>query len=131
VNNPKVQEFVKNIERSIVHYSATTTIFKENVRKGGIDYISAVALEEVTLLDLNKNGGMPISLVAIYPKEGTFWHDNPYIILKAPWVTDDQRKAAAQFRDYLLQPENQQKAIKLGFRPANTNVSWRNTDPFT
>ena len=25
---------------------------------------------------------MPTPLVAIYPKEGTFWHDNPYIILK-------------------------------------------------
>ncbi len=129
VQDPKVQEFVKGIERSIVHYSATTTVFKENVRKGGINYISAVALEEVTLLELNK-AGMPDSLVAIYPKEGTFWHDNPYIILKASWVTDDQRKAAGLFRDYLLQPANQQQAIQLGFRPANTNVSWR-TEPFT
>ena len=130
VNDPKVRDFVKAIERSIVHYSATTTIFKENIRKGGIDYISAVALEEVTLIDLNKNGGMSIPLVAIYPKEGTFWHDNPYIILKGSWVTDEQRQAAAQFKDYLLQIDNQQKALALGFRPANTQVSWR-TDPFT
>src|SRR5436190_3711267 len=130
VNDPKVREFVKAIEQSIVHYSATTTIFKENVRKGGINYISGVALEEVTLIDLNKNGGMPIPLVAIYPKEGTFWHDNPYIILNAPWVTDEQRQAAKQFKDYLLQTDNQQKALALGFRPANTQVSWH-TDPFT
>ncbi|HEY0071977.1 MAG TPA: VWA domain-containing protein, partial [Chloroflexia bacterium] len=31
---------------------------------------------------------------------------------------------------FLLQPENQRKALELGFRPANTQVSWR-TDPFT
>ncbi|MEO8286355.1 MAG: substrate-binding and VWA domain-containing protein [Chloroflexota bacterium] len=129
VNDPKVRDFVKAIEQSIVHYSATTTIFKENVRKGGMTYISAVALEEVTVIELNKTG-MPTPLVSIYPKEGTFWHDNPYIILKGSWVTDDQRKAAAIFRDFLLQPDNQQQALTLGFRPANPTVSYR-TEPFT
>lgn len=129
VNDPKVREFVKAIEQSIVHYSATTTIFKDNVRKGGMDYISAVALEEVTLLELNRTGGMPVPLVAIYPKEGTFWHDNPYIILKAPWVSDEQRQAATAFKDYLMLPDSQKQALQLGFRPANTQVSWR-TEPF-
>ena len=47
INQAAVKDYVKNIENSIVHYSATTTIFKDNVRKGGMDYISAVALEEV------------------------------------------------------------------------------------
>jgi Ca-activated chloride channel homolog len=129
VNNPEVRAFVQSIESSIVHYSSTTTIFKDNIRQGGMSYISAIALEEQTVIDLNKTG-MPTSLVAIYPKEGTFWHDNPYIILKAPWVTADQSKAAAVFRDYLLQSDNQQLALALGFRPANSSVSYR-TDPFT
>src|SRR5215210_1808559 len=129
VDDPKVKEFVKAIEQSIVHYSATTTIFKENVRKGGMDYISAVALEEVTVIELNK-AGMNVPLVSIYPKEGTFWHDNPYIILKGSWVTEEQRSAAAQFKDYLLQPESQKSALTLGFRPANTSVSFR-VEPFT
>jgi Ca-activated chloride channel family protein len=129
VSNPDVQKFVKDIEQSIVHYSATTTIFKENVRKGGMSYISAVAFEEVTVLELNQSD-METPLVAIYPKEGTFLHDNPYIILKGAWVTEDQRKAAGVFKDYLLLAENQQKALSLGFRPANTEVSYR-TEPFT
>jgi Ca-activated chloride channel family protein len=76
VNNPDVRAFVQSIESSIVHYSSTTTIFKDNIRQGGISYISAIALEEQTVIELNKTG-MPNSLVAIYPKEGTFWHDNP------------------------------------------------------
>lgn len=130
VNNEAVRKFVQDIESSIVHYSATTTIFKENVRAGGMSYISAVALEEQTVIDLNKSGTMPTPLAAIYPKEGTFWHDNPYIILKGPWVTDELRQAAGVFRDYLLQPENQQAALVLGFRPANPAVSYR-TEPFT
>ena len=129
IDDPKVREFVKAIEQSIVHYSATTTIFKENVRKGGMSYISAVALEEVTVLELNQTG-MPTPLVAIYPKEGTFWHDNPYIILKGQWVTDEQRRSAAVFRDFLLEADNQKTALTLGFRTANTAVSYR-TEPFT
>ena len=130
VQNPQVREFVKAIENSIVHYSATTTIFKENVRKGGLNYISAVALEEVTVIELNKAGGMEAPLVSIYPKEGTFWHDNPYIVLKGDWVSDEQRRAAAVFKDYLLVPDNQRQALQLGFRPANPQVSYRQ-EPFT
>ena len=34
------------------------------------------------------------------------------------------------FKDLLLRPETQRQALTLGFRPANTTVSWR-TDPFT
>lgn len=128
INQPTVKDYVKNIENSIVHYSSTTTIFKDNVRKGGMDYISAVALEEVTLIELNKTN-MPVPLVGIYPKEGTFFHDNPFIILKGDWVTDEQRQAATMFKDFLLLPENQKNALSLGFRPANPNVQMG--DPFT
>ena len=128
LNQQAVKDYVKNIEQSIVHYSATTTIFKENVRKGGMDYVSAVALEEVTLIELNK-GNMPVPLVAIYPKEGTFYHDNPYIILKGDWVTEELRQAATMFKDFLLQPDNQKNALTLGFRPANPAVQMG--DPFT
>ena len=63
VNQEAVKAYVQNIENSIVHYSSTTTIFKENVRKGGMDYISAVALEEVTVIELNKTN-MPVPLVS-------------------------------------------------------------------
>ena len=122
LNNEAVKAYVQNIENSIVHYSATTTIFRENVRKGGMDYISAVALEEVTVIDLNKSGTMPVPLVSIYPKEGTFYHDNPFIIMKGDWVTEEQRQAATQFKDFLLLPENQKNALTLGFRPANPAV---------
>jgi Ca-activated chloride channel homolog len=129
IENEQVREFVRQIEESIVHYSATTTIFKDNVRKGGMDYISAVALEEVTVIELNKTN-MDVPLVSIYPKEGTFWHDNPYMVLKGEWVSEEQRAAATVFKDFLLEPDNQRQALQLGFRPANPNVSYR-TEPFT
>jgi Ca-activated chloride channel family protein len=124
-----VRDFVKSVEQTNTYYSATMAVLEDNMRKGGMGYASAVALEEQTVLELNKSG-ISTPLVAIYPREGTFVHDNPYIVLRAPWVTDDQRRAAALFKDFLLQPANQEKAVTLGFRPATTQVSWR-ADLFT
>ena len=53
-------------------------------------------MEEATLLDFNKTRpqGQP-KLVAIYPKEGTFFSDDPFMVLNAPWVTPAQKQARA------------------------------------
>jgi len=62
------------------------------------------------------------SLVAIYPETGTLLSDHPFVILNAPWVSEYQKFAASQYLLYLLQENNQDKAQKYGFRPANPNV---------
>jgi len=63
-------------------------------------------------------------LVAIYPREGTFWTDNPLVVLNAPWVTDEHRRAAAIFRDYLLSKPVQTRAMtEYGFRPAEPSIA--------
>jgi Ca-activated chloride channel family protein len=64
-----------------------------------------------------------LPVVAIYPKEGTFWSNHPYIILNAPWVTEEQREAAELFEDYLLAEERQRLAIEYGFRPADPAIA--------
>jgi Ca-activated chloride channel family protein len=69
------------------------------------------------------NGESPqLPVVAIYPKEGTFWSNHPYVIVNAPWVTDEQRAAAETFEDFLLDRPQQLKAIELGFRPADVSI---------
>ena len=40
-----------------------------------------------TLLDFNQHRGSQPRLVALYPPEGTFYSDNPFIVLDAPWVS--------------------------------------------
>src|SRR5215203_4927320 len=49
----KARETVRAIERSIVHYGDTTLFISDQLRKGGLGYASAVAMEEATLLDFN------------------------------------------------------------------------------
>jgi Ca-activated chloride channel family protein len=115
----KARATVKDIERSIVHYGDTTLFIADQLRSSGPGYASAVAMEEATLVDFNLHRGSQPKLVAVYPKEGTFFSDNPYIVLDAPWVTAPQKAGAELFGTYLDKNIDATKAAKYGFRPAD------------
>ncbi|RME79025.1 MAG: VWA domain-containing protein [Chloroflexi bacterium] len=124
VNDPQVQEGVRRIEELIRHYSARTTEFKEYIAQGP-DYLDFVALEENDLIYINQGKTAyqpPEKLVALYPKEGTFWHEHPFAIPNADWVTPEQREAAKIFTDYIRSVPVQQKVLESGFRPAIPDV---------
>lgn len=124
VNDPQVQQGVRDIEKLIRHYSSRTTEFKEYIAQGP-DYLDFVALEENDLIYINQGKTQyqpPEKLVALYPKEGTFWHEHPFAIPQADWVTPEQREAAKLFTDYVRSQEVQQKVLESGFRPANPAV---------
>ena len=124
VENEAVQQGVRNIEKLIKHYSSRTTEFKEYIAQGP-SYLDFVALEENDLIYINQGKTEfkpPEKLVALYPKEGTFWHEHPFAIPNADWVTDEQRAAAKIFTDYVRGEEVQRKILESGFRPANPAV---------
>jgi Ca-activated chloride channel family protein len=60
--------------------------------------------------------------VAIYPKEGTFWSNHPFVVLDASWVTEEQKEAARIFEDFLLDNPQQLQAVEYGFRPADPSI---------
>jgi Ca-activated chloride channel family protein len=125
VNDPAVQQGVRDIEELIRHYSSRTTEFKEYIAQGP-DYLDFVALEENDLIFINQGKTAykpPEKLVALYPKEGTFWHEHPFAIPDAEWVTDEQREAAKVFTDFIRSEPIQQKVMENGFRPVNPNVT--------
>jgi Ca-activated chloride channel family protein len=123
---PKTRAFVQQIESSMVHYGKSTGFFASKMLERGPAYLSAAVLYENLVIDSYKpaHADRPFDLVAIYPKEGTFWIDNPLVILKAPWVTDEHRQAAVVFRDYLLSKPVQTRAMtEYGFRPADPSIA--------
>ena len=125
VNDPEVQQGVRDIEELIRHYSARTTEFKEYIAQGP-DYLDFVALEENDLIFINQGKTQyqpPEKLVALYPKEGTFWHEHPFAIPNTDWVSDEQRAAARIFTDFIRSEAIQQKVLENGFRPVNPNVA--------
>jgi len=124
VNDEAVQQGVRDIEQLIRHYSQRTTEFREYIAQGP-DYLDFVALEENDLIYINQGKTdiqPPERLVALYPKEGTFWHEHPFGIVNADWVTQEQKDAARVFTQYVLTPEVQRVVMEQGFRPANPDI---------
>lgn len=124
VQNPAVQEGVRRIEALIKHYSARTTEFKEYIAQGP-DYLDFVALEENDLIYINQGKTQyqpPERLVALYPKEGTFWHEHPFGVPNADWVSAEQREAARIFTEYVRGEAVQRRVLESGFRPVNPDV---------
>jgi Ca-activated chloride channel family protein len=122
VTRPEVRRRVRAIERSIVHYGDTTLFFAEQLERYGPAYASAVAMEEATLVDFNlrrERRGGGTRLVALYPVEGTFVSDNPFIVLRAPWVTPEQRAAAEALERWLAERLTPERAAAGGFRPGD------------
>lgn len=62
------------------------------------------------------DGSPRVPLVPIYPKEGTAYADYPFAVLRAPWVDDLRRKAAADLLAHLQKPESRQAYEAAGFR---------------
>jgi Ca-activated chloride channel family protein len=119
VTQPRARAIVRDLERSIVHYGENTLLIEQQMRAYGPGYASAVAMEETTLLNFNEaRDGQP-RLVAIYPREGTFSSDNPFIVLDADWVSAEQRRAAEALQRFLVAAITPEIAAKSGFRPSD------------
>lgn len=137
---PEVVATAEGVESAVVHYGDTTLTFLNNLyradqRGAALTYASAVAVEEKSVLDYN--AGNPdgvldpgeearpprVPLVAVYPEEGTIFSDNPFFVLDAEWVDDDERAGAEAFTEYVQRPENQERVLEYGFRPGNPEVA--------
>jgi Ca-activated chloride channel family protein len=133
VADPETRTFISQLESSVVHYGDTTLTFLDNMSREaaagqGLTYVSAVTVEEKSVLDYNLGnptgdpatlGQQPepsVPLAAIYPADGTLLSDNPWIVLDAAWVDQAKRTAAADFLAWLHQPDQQRVFTEAGFR---------------
>ncbi|MEX0664071.1 MAG: extracellular solute-binding protein [Acidimicrobiia bacterium] len=140
LQRPEVEAYSRAVESAVVHYGDTTLTFLNNLyrsdRRGDpFGYASAVAVEEKSVVDYNRGdpdgildpGEKPrkprVPLVAIYPKEGTLFSDNPLMVLDAPWVSSREAAAARKFASFVTEARNQERVLKFGFRPGNPSVA--------
>lgn len=125
VQDPKVAKFVRDVQSGVIHYGESTGFFADQMFNRGPGYLSAAVLYENLVIEAYNRDRYPnvsLPVVAIYPKEGTFWSDHPYAILNAPWVSAEQREAADIFLRFLLDRPQQELALRYGFRPGSTDV---------
>ena len=123
VRRPETAELVAGIESAIVHYGSSTGFFGKRLFEGGPGYLSAAVLyENMVIESTSSEYRLPFPVVAIYPKEGTFWSDHPVGIVERDWVTPEHRQAAKVYIDYLLAKPQQERALQYGFRPADVDI---------
>ena len=123
VERPEVGKFLHGIEESVVHYGSSTGFFGRRMFEGGPQYFSAAVLyENMVIESYDTRPQPPLPIVAVYPKEGTFWSDHPVGIVQRDWVDDEHRKAAEQYIGFLTAPEQQKRAMEFGFRPADVAI---------
>ncbi|MBN1933015.1 MAG: substrate-binding domain-containing protein [Anaerolineae bacterium] len=109
------------------------------------DYSSAYSVEDLALFGYSMGDGGQLlesdllvnmagiktrwadPLVIEYPQYLT-WFDFPFTVWMGPETTALEKNAALQFQEYLLSPEQQQKALERGLRPANLDVSLEGPD---
>jgi Ca-activated chloride channel family protein len=122
LEKPQTKQFIAGVEQSVVHYGSSTGFFGRKMFANGPEYLSAAVLYESMVVESYSENNLAFPIVAIYPKEGTFWSDHPVGVVERDWVTPEHREAAKIYIQYLLKREQQEKAMQYGFRPASLDV---------
>jgi Ca-activated chloride channel family protein len=125
LEDPALRAFVSQIENSIIDYGNSTGFFADRMydcEVGGPAYLSTAVLYENLVATQPDDCPPHPPLVAVYPQEGTFITDHPYVALNAPWVSAAQEEAALDFQAFLLAAPQQQAAVAAGFRPADPSA---------
>jgi Ca-activated chloride channel family protein len=128
----QLRQVILGLERAPGEDADTPATFLANLQRADqagqtLDFISAVPLDEKSVWDYNRGNASgleesgerakpEVPLVAMYPKEGTLEADHPWVVLRAPWVDDAKRRAAAMFLDYLRSEPIQTRFQQAGFR---------------
>jgi Ca-activated chloride channel family protein len=121
---PAVAKEMAEVQKSIVHYGESTGFFGRKMFSNGPEYLSAAVLYENVVIESYDTSKYqtPFPIVAIYPKEGTFWTENPCGVVDMPHVTPDHKEGAKKYLEYLLERPRQEAALTFGFRPADLAI---------
>ncbi|RSM87978.1 VWA domain-containing protein [Kibdelosporangium aridum] len=129
--------FVRGVEASVAYYSDDSVPFLKTLydedQKTDTPYISAMVMQE-QMAYLYNNGAptgdpkqlvSPVKLnrplVSIQPKEGTLIMDHPFYTLAS--AAADQKDAARDFYEFMLEKPQQDRFQELGFRDRSGTAS--------
>lgn len=131
VKSQPVVDAMRNVELHTFHYGKQSKNLAMLMVRKGPSYLHAINITEAEVLRNNAlyADDMDFPLAFIFPSKGAFWAEQPFCILDAEWVTDEQKEAAELYRQYLLAPEQQVLAIEHNLRPVDQSIPLG--DPFT
>lgn len=123
--DPEFQAWMTKTELGVSGLiSSTGTMMRDMVLRGPSQYDAVMVYESVAIDFLKNAEGRWGKIRVVYPPRN-MWNDNPYYILDTEWSSDEHRKAAKVFLDFLMSRPIQELALSHGFRPGNTDVPVR------
>lgn len=113
------------VEQNTWHYGIQSRTLMNTMVLRGPNYLHAITSSEAETLKTNaeRASELQFPLAFIFPAEGTFWAEQPYCILNADWVSDQQAEAARLFREYILARPQQELAIDNFLRPVDASIA--------
>ena len=117
---------IADVEKAIVHRGTSSPLILAAMQSGGPAYLDAVTTYEKNVIGFNRqNPDNPWGkLVSVYPQDGTVVADHVFAIMdRAPWVSEEQLRAAEIFREFLFTLQQQELLVGYGLRPAESTIS--------
>jgi Ca-activated chloride channel family protein len=122
----EAEDAMRILEQSTSKYGRQAPAMLELMAQQGPSFLHGAAVPEADTVRFNVERGdeLQFPLAFIFPAGGTIWADHPYCILdNAEWVSEEQAEAAAIFRDYLLDREQQELAVDNYLRPLDSAIA--------
>lgn len=116
-------EYVRTFEKNTAKQEDGSAKFMENlILYGPSRYDMGAIYEYYALSSIKDAQGRWGNLKIVYPNP-TIWSNRPFVILNGKNSSKEKIDACKKFRDFLVSPETQKKAMSEGFRPANMEVT--------
>jgi Ca-activated chloride channel homolog len=107
------------LERSVGVYATDAQLAG---RTGGKGPVSAFPATEQQVLEHNASGEVS-QLVPVYPADGITDADHPFLQLRGPWVTGQQRQVTQAFADFALSDAGRLAYGRAGFRSPDRSAA--------
>ncbi|MFZ6027173.1 MAG: VWA domain-containing protein [Chloroflexota bacterium] len=117
IQQPIVQASVGVFESAVSSFATDTDLLGQTMQQRGVGYLGAAVMYESTVL---RYTGDDVSIVPIYPFEGTFVATHPACINGSADATT--QVAARAFREHLLGEDAQNLAVSNGLRPVRAGI---------
>ena len=124
IQNPHFQTWFTELESSITEFGDSTGTYMRDIIAYGPSKYDMVAVYESVAIEQAENAIGRYGELYIYYPPRTLMSDHPYCILKADWVSPQEREAAQLFLSYLLSEPAQTSAVyDFGFRSVDPSIA--------
>jgi ABC-type Fe3+ transport system substrate-binding protein len=117
------QQWFTEFEQTTSEFGTSTGTYMRDMITYGPSKYDIVAVYESSAIEQMDNAVGRYGELRVYYPPATVMSDHPFCVLQADWVSPEQAEAAQVFIDFLLTGSAQQKALELGFRPADKSIS--------